>query len=114
MKTFMVSGIFNILHNFFSYYVKTALVSESTKEFPTLRENPINYESFVMHYISYIINLLSSRFGSSFSNNKLMFYHPKPGTLLQVKLVNYCHAMKSREQIIVTKEHITMHTNLIL
>ena len=47
--------------------------------------------------------------------NKLMFYHPKPGALLQVKLVNLLPlniVMTSREQRLITKEHIAMHTNL--
>ena len=44
-------------------------------------------------------------YGNDWFRNTLMFYHPKPG---------YCHSIKSREQRLVTKEHIAMHTNLIL
>ena len=42
-----------------------------------------------------------------FKLTKLMFYHP-------ISTATECIVMTSCEQRLVTKEHITMHTNLIL
>ena len=58
-------------------------------------------------------------------SNKLMYYHLKTRRCVKVKpLLIYCYSMyynsfnditnKSREQRLITKEHIATHVNLIL
>ena len=52
-------------------------------------------------------------FELSVAFNKLMFYHPK---IRRCVNFNLCYLMAScvSEQRLITKEHIAMHTNLIL
>ena len=52
-------------------------------------------------------------------DSKLMFYHPKfrscaPSLPVNLSTAIQCISTKSREQRLITKEHIATHANLIL